>query len=154
METLPRKEREENSCFDNNKRMILEGYLLGKTGFPKITNRTQLAEIFKCNRKTIYNEIKRGTVEHLQSDLSTIFEYNAEYAQNIANERNANRGMIPKIMLDTALARELKRYIVDAKYSPYATLAELNIKGRPERNECCRKNIVQPGERRTDSRSF
>lgn len=91
METLPRKERKQNSCFDNNKRMILEGYLLGKTGFPKITNRTQLAEIFKCNRKTIYNEIKRGTVEHLQSDLSTIFEYNAEYAQNIANERNANR---------------------------------------------------------------
>ena len=103
METLPRKERKENSCFDNNKRMILEGYLLGKTGFPKITNRTQLAEIFKCDRKTIYNEIKRGTVEHLQSDLSTIFEYNAEYAQNIANERNANRGMIPKIMLDTAI---------------------------------------------------
>ncbi|MBO8458665.1 MAG: hypothetical protein IAA81_10660, partial [Spirochaetes bacterium] len=64
METLPRKERKEYSCFDNNKRVILEGYLLGKTGFPKITNRTQLAEIFKCDRKTIYNEIKRGTVEH------------------------------------------------------------------------------------------
>lgn len=147
-------ERRENSCFDNNKRMILEGYLLEKTGFPKITNRTQLAEIFKCNRKTIYNEIKRGTVEHLQSDLSTIFEYNAEYAQNIANERNANRVRFPKIMLDTALARKLKHYIVDEKYSPYATLAELNIKGWPERNACCRKNIVQLGERRTDSRSF
>ena len=95
METLPRKERKENSCFDNSKRMILEGYLLGKTGFPKITNRTQHAEIFKCDRKTIYNEIKRGTVEHLQSDLSTIFEYNAEYAQNIAKQayrRNAFSG--------------------------------------------------------------
>ena len=68
METLPRKERKENSCFDNNKRMILEGNLLGKTGFPKI-------------------------------------------------------------MLDTAPARKLKHYIVDEKYSPYATLAELNIKG-------------------------
>ena len=74
METLPRKERKENSCFDSNKRMILEGYLLGKTGFPKITSRTQLAEIFKCDRKTIYNEIKRGTAEHPQSDLSTIIE--------------------------------------------------------------------------------
>ncbi len=65
METLPRKERKENSLFDNNKRMILEGYLLGKTGFPKI-------------------------------------------------------------MLDTTPARKLKHYIVDEKYSPYATLAELN----------------------------
>ena len=141
METLPRKERKENSCFDNNKRMILEGYLLGKTGFPKITNRTQLAEIFKCDRKTIYNEIKRGTVEHLQSDLSTIFEYNAEYAQNIANERNANRGMIPKIMLDTAV-------------QPIRNARRTEYKGLAKRNACCRKNIVQLGERRTDSRSF
>lgn len=157
METLPRKERKENSCFDNNKRMILEGYLLGKTGFPKITNRTQLAEIFKCDRKTIYNEIKRGTVEHLQSDLSTIFEYNAEYAQNIANERNANRGMIPKIMLDTALARKLKHYIVDEKYSPYATLAELNIKGWPSETRAVEKTLYNwvnggliPGVSNTD----
>lgn len=51
METLPQKERKENSCFNNNKRMILEGYLLGKTGFPKITNRTQLAEIFKATER-------------------------------------------------------------------------------------------------------
>lgn len=42
---------------------MLEGYLLGKTGFPKITGRTRLARIFNCDRKTIYNEIKRGTVE-------------------------------------------------------------------------------------------
>lgn len=130
METLPQKERKENSCFNNNKRMILEGYLLGKTGFPKITNRTQLAEIFKCDRKTIYNEI-----------IGTIFEYNAEYAQNIANERNANRGMIPKIMLDTALARKLKHYIVDKKYSPYATLAELNIKGWPSETRAVEKTL-------------
>lgn len=130
METLPQKERKENSCFNNNKRMILEGYLLGKTGFPKITNRTQLAEIFKCDRKTIYNEI-----------IGTIFEYNAEYAQNIANERNANRGMIPKIMLDTALARKLKHYIVDKKYSPYATLAELNIKGWSSETRAVEKTL-------------
>ena len=35
-------------------------------------------------------------------------------------------GRFPKIMLDTAPARKLKHYIVDEKYSPYATLAELN----------------------------
>lgn len=75
MEILPQKERKENSCFNNNKRMILEGYLLGKIAFPKITNRTQLAEIFKCDRKTIYNEIKRGIVEHLYSHLQKYANY-------------------------------------------------------------------------------
>lgn len=62
METIARKERKENSCFNRNKRMLLEGYLFGRTGFPKITRRTELAQIFSCDRKTIYNEIKRGTV--------------------------------------------------------------------------------------------
>ena len=107
MGIIAQKERKENSCFDHDKRILLEGYLLGKTGFPKITGRTQLARIFNCDRKTIYNEIKRGTVEHLKSDLSTVMEYNADYAQNIADSLNENRGCVPKIMLDTALAREL-----------------------------------------------
>ncbi len=56
-------------------------------------------------------------------------EYNAGYAQSIADERNANRGSIARIMVDTELARELKRLIVELKYSPYAALAELNEKG-------------------------
>ncbi|MDY2925383.1 MAG: IS30 family transposase, partial [Treponema sp.] len=141
MDTLTRKERKENSCFNYNKRILLEGYLFGKTGFPKITSRTQLAGIFNCDRKTIYNEIERGSVEHVRSDLSTVIEYNAEYAQNIADERNANRGCIPKIMLDTALARELKRYIVDEKFSPYAAVAELNAKGWPGSTRAAEKTV-------------
>lgn len=141
MESLARKERKENSCFNYNKRMLLEGYLLGKTGFPKITGIKRLAEIFSCDRKTIYNEIKRGTVEHLRSDLSTVREYNADYAQSIADGRNANRGSVPKIMLDTALARELRRLIVDLNYSPYAAVAELNAKGWPSENRCAEKTV-------------
>ena len=141
METLTHKERKENSCFDRNKRILLEGYLFGKTGFPKITSRTRLAAIFCCDRKTIYNEIVRGTVGHTRSDLSTVYEYNAEYAQNIADERNANRGSMPKIMLDTALARELKRLIVDMNFSPYAAIAELDAKGWPSGTRAVEKTV-------------
>ena len=122
MKIIARKERKENSCFDYNKRLLLEGYLLGKKGFPKITNRTELARIFGCDRKTIYNEIGRGTVDHTRSDLSKVMEYNADRAQSIADERNENRGSMPRIMLDTALARELKRLILDMDYSPYAVI--------------------------------
>ena len=141
MEIIAQKERKENSCFDHDKRILLEGYLLGKTGFPKITGRTQLARIFNCDRKTIYNEIKRGTVEHLKSDLSTVMEYNADYAQNIADALNENRGCVPKIMLDTALARELRRLIVDMNFSPYAALAELETKGWPSKTRCVEKTV-------------
>ena len=141
METIAQKERKENSCFDYNKRILLEGYLLGKTGFPKITSRTELAKIFNCDRKTIYNEIMRGTVEHIRSDLSRVYEYNAEYAQNIADERNANRGCTPRIMIDSALSRELKRYIVDKKYSPYAAVAELNKNGWPSKTRASEKTV-------------
>ncbi len=112
MKNIAQKERKENICFNAQTRFLLECYLLGKKGIEKVTKKTKLAEIFKCDRKTIYNEIKRGTVKHVKSDLSEVYEYNAEYAQNIANEQNANKEQIPKIMLDSVLAREIKRLIV------------------------------------------
>ena len=141
MDIIAQKERKENSCFNYRKRLLLEGYLLGKTGFPKITRRAELARIFGCDRKTIYNEIKRGTVEHIRSDLSKAMEYNADYAQSVADGRNANRGSVPKIMLDTALARELKRLIVGEGYSPYAAVAELNAAGWPSGTRACEKTV-------------
>ena len=76
METIAQKERKENSCFDYNKRILLEGYLLGKTGFLKITSRTELAKIFNCDRKTIYNEIMRGTVELTGEKWRNFYLYN------------------------------------------------------------------------------
>ncbi|MBQ9539621.1 MAG: IS30 family transposase [Treponema sp.] len=109
--------------------------------FPKITSRTRLAVIFDCDRKTIYNEIKRGTVEYTRSDLSKVYEYNAEYAQKVADGRNANRGSVPKIMLDTALARELKRLVADEGYSPYAVVAELNATGWPSSTRAVEKTV-------------
>ena len=129
MGRVTQKERKENSCFNHSKRLLLEGYLLGRTGFPKITSRTRLAGIFKCDRKTIYNEITRGTVEHTRSDLSTVMEYNAEYAQGIAEGRNRNRRSVPRIMVDTALARAARR---KARHlEPYMTLSVPLSRYRP-----------------------
>ena len=59
MESIQEKQRKRNSCFNYTKRLILEGCLLGKAGYRKTSKRSELAEIFKCDRKTIYNEIKR-----------------------------------------------------------------------------------------------
>lgn len=60
-------------------------------------------------------------------------------------------------MLDTAPARKLKHCIVDEKYSPYATLAELNIKGWPSETRAVEKTLYNrvnggliPGVSNTD----
>ena len=92
MSIITEKRRKTNSCFGYNERLFLEGYLSGRRGFEKITKRKRLAEIFGCDRKTIYNEIKRGLVEHLRSDLSIVTEYNADFAQKKADYENTARG--------------------------------------------------------------
>ncbi len=141
MENLAQRRRKENCCFDHSKRLLLEGYLLGKRGFPKITVRTELAHIFGCDRKTIYNEIKRGLVEHTKSDLSVVLEYNADFAQLKADWENTARGRKLKIGKDFALCAELKRLIVGENYSPYAVIAEFNLKGWKTETRFCEKTL-------------
>ena len=136
MEIIERKERKENSCFNYDRRLLLEGYLLGKKGYPKIQNRTKLAKIFQCDRKTIYNEIKRGLVEHLKSDLSKVLEYNADYAQQNANWENTGRGRKLKIGSDFILCSELKKLIVDKNYNP----ASSEVADLLKMTELCRTN--------------
>lgn len=141
MENLSQGRRKENSCFDHKRRLLLEGYLLGSRGFPKITGRTELARIFRCDRKTIYNEIKRGLVEHTKSDLSKVLEYNADYAQQDADWENTARGRKLKIGSDFVLCAELKRLIVVEGYSPYAVIAEFNLHGWKTKTRFCEKTL-------------
>lgn len=157
MESIQEKKRKRNSCFNYTKRLILEGCLLGKAGYRKTNKRSELAEIFKCDRKTIYNEIKRGLVEHIKSDLSKIWEYNADYAQKKADWENTARGRRLKIGSDFILCDELKRLIVDEKFSPYAVIAEFKLKGWKTPTRFCEKTLYNwvnkgdvAGVKRTD----
>ena len=141
MKNITQKERKLNSCFDYKKRQKLEAYLLGKNGKQKITSRTELAKRFDCDRKTIYNEIKRGQVSHTKSDLSEVVEYNADYAQIKADWENSNKGRNLKLGKDYELCAELKRLIVEKKYSPYAAIAEFNLKGWKTETRFCEKTL-------------
>ena len=135
------KRRKANSCFKHNERLLLEGYLTGSRGFEKIKKRKRLAEIFNCDRKTIYKEIKRRMVEHIKSDLSVVFEYNADYAQGKADFENTGRGRNLKIGSDARLCGILKEKIKKEKYSPYAVIAEFNLKGWPTETRICEKTL-------------
>lgn len=141
MSIITEKRRKTNSCFGYNERLLLEGYLSGRRGFEKITKRKRLAEIFGCDRKTIYNEIKRGLVEHLRSDLSIVTEYNADFAQKKADYENTARGRDLKIGKDTRLCEILKSKIKKEKQSPYAVIAEFNIKGWRTETRFCEKTL-------------
>ncbi|NLM01060.1 MAG: hypothetical protein GX220_06385, partial [Treponema sp.] len=122
MESISRKERKENSCFNYEKRRLLEGYLLGKQGYPKIKKRSQLAGIFGCDRKTIYNEIKRGLVEHTRSDLSTVWKYNADYAQLDADWENTSRG---RAIFPTDMALLKALYLATKKITEKWTMPQI-----------------------------
>lgn len=119
----------------------MECYLTGKGGFPKITSKKCLAEIFGCDRKTIYNEIKRGTVEHLTSELETILVYNAEYAQHKADFENTARGAKLKIGSDQVLCECIKKLILEEHYSPYAVVQKFNNEGWPTETRISEKTL-------------
>lgn len=91
MRDVSQRKRKENSCFNYEKRLLLEGYLLGKQGYPKITQRKALAHILGCDRKTVYNEIKRGLVQYMKTELRTVAEYNADYAHQDSDWQNTAR---------------------------------------------------------------
>ncbi len=141
MENVVQKTRKRNSCFNHDLRLRLEGYIFGKRGYPKITNRTKLAEIFECDRKTIYNEIQRGLVEHTRSDLSKVLEYNADFAQLKADWENSGRGCALKIGSDYTLCAEIKKLIIDRKYSPYAVIQHFEQNGWPTETRMCEKTL-------------
>lgn len=157
MDNVTQKERKRNSCFNWDRRVLLEGYLLGKSGYPKITSRKQLAQIFGCDRKTIYNEIRRGLVEHTRSDLTKVIEYNAEFAQHNADFEMNGRGRKSKLGSDYVLCKAIKESIVDRKYSPYATLQNFENFGWPSQTRISEKTLYNwinaeeiPDVKRTD----
>ncbi len=71
-------------------------------------------------RATIYNEISRGTVERMKTDLTIRKEYDAFAGQRIKEERSHNKGKPLKIGNDMQYIRKVEELILERRYSPYA----------------------------------
>lgn len=112
--------------FTERERYQLEALLKAKTP------RNKIAELLNKSIKTIYNEIKRGTVELLNSDLTKRVEYLADRGQQIYLENKSVQGAKIKIGNDYKLAEYIENKIIQDKYSPEAVLMEL--KNNPELN--------------------
>lgn len=89
----------------------------------------EIAELLHVHRSTIYNELKRGQYEHLNSDYTTETRYSPDIAQERAEENLKARGVQLKIGNDIAYANYIEQKIADEEYSPAAVLGELKAQG-------------------------
>lgn len=79
----------------------------------------QIAKDLNCTRKTIYNEIKRGSV--LQTDgMKDYYAYDFYAGQRIHDTRKKNKGVKRKLTKDDPYLRDIAAWIIDKKYSPQA----------------------------------
>lgn len=90
----------------------------------------EIAEILHVHRSTIYNELKRGEYEHLDSEYITEIRYSADLAQRKCEENLKVRGTQLKIGNDIKLANYIEEKIVNEDYSPAAVLGEIKAQGR------------------------
>lgn len=106
--------------FNERERYQLEALL--KAGTPKY----KIAKILGKCPKTIYNEIKRGTVELMNKNLTKRWEYLADRGQQIYRENKSVQGASLKIGNDYKLVEYIENRIINDKYSPEAVLMEIS----------------------------
>lgn len=90
----------------------------------------EIAEVLQVHRSTIYNELKRGQYEHLNSDYTMEQRYSSDLAQQKCEENLKVRGTQLKIGNDIKLANYIEDKIVNDGYSPDAIIGELTETGR------------------------
>jgi len=118
-----------------SERYKIEVLLQEKNSIKNISN------ILGRARSTIYREIKRGSIFHLQSDLTKKKQYRANYAQNDykAKGKNKERGL--KIGNDHILEEYIRNKILKEKYSPDAIIGEIKDKGLKFKGMICTKTL-------------
>lgn len=95
--------------------------LLLKEGYSPV----EIAGKIGCCRATIYNEIKRGRVEYMDTAMRVSFRYDAYRGQAVADERSHNKGAPLKIGNDLAYVRKFESLILKCRYSPYACIEHI-----------------------------
>lgn len=103
-----------------NERYIIETMLKDKKSVKEI------AERIGKHINTIYGEIKRGTVELLDTHLKPYKVYKADVGQRIQNEHSHNKGIDLKLKDDFHTAEYIEKLVSEYKYSPYAVSVALS----------------------------
>jgi len=123
------------------KREIIERLL--KEGTPK----TEIAEILGVSRPTLYEEIKRGTVEQLKNDLTTYKIYYADAGQRVYEENRKNSRKPYKLSKTAEFIDYAEREILENKKTPDVICGRVKITGEFKEIVCAKTlyNYIDKG---------
>lgn len=93
------------------------------------TPKKEIAQRLNRDKSTIYREIKRGQVKHINSDLTECFVYSWDAAQRNYEKNKGGGGRYPKIHAAHEHIDKLKDLIINHKLSPYAAMKVLQKQG-------------------------
>lgn len=85
----------------------------------------EMAEEIGCSQATIYNELKRATYIHTNSDLTEEKRYNPEEAERKYQQHLREKGRKLTVQEDTEFIEYVEYMILEKHYSPEAVLLEI-----------------------------
>ena len=89
----------------------------------------EIARRLNRHRSTIYREIQRGFVAHVNSDLSVSYIYQWDVAQRDYEKNQGGGGRPPKLHRAHPLMERLTSLITEKRLSPYAAMEVLTRQG-------------------------
>lgn len=89
-----------------------------------------IGAIIGCTGRAIRNELKKGKVELLNSDLTKREEYSAEVGEQKHRYAGTGKGPQLKIGKNYELVDEIERLIIEEKMSPYAAAETIKQSGK------------------------
>ena len=100
-------------------------------------------QISNHSRRTIERELVAGSVELMNSDLTTYKSYSADVAQDERDTRSSNKGPSLKIGNDHKLAEYLEKAIgsIDEKLSPYGAIQNIINSNLKFKTSICWKTV-------------
>ena len=125
---------EKNKHLTIKERIQIEIFL--KQGMKK----TQIAELIGIARSVLYDELKRGTVEQMKTDLTIHKEYFAETGQIIYEKNRKNSRKPYKFEKAYDFIKHVENEILNNKLSPDA-ICGLEKKNKAFKNTICTKTL-------------
>ena len=100
--------------------------ILLRQGLPKV----QIARAVGISRSTLYNELNRGTVEQIDTNLNKYQQYFWDAGQRVYEENRKNSHPPMKIIEAYDFVRYAEKQILENKMSPDAICGEAKQSGR------------------------
>lgn len=101
----------------------------------------EIAQQIGCSGRTVRRELAKGRVELLNSDYTIRIEYSATIGQQKHDYNATAKGPTLKIANDYELVRYIEHLIIEKKYSPYATAAQIQKEASMFKTTICYKTI-------------